>query len=257
MPILWQGNRIMKIFLAMGSGLSVGRLEALYEKFMQSKYLLQSYYYMKENQLPIIQNCKMFLLDSGAFTYMNSGSTTNIDTYLDKYINFINKYDIKYFFEMDTDVVHGLSKVEKMRYKLEKETGKKCIPVWHKQRGIQYYIDLCKNYDYIAIGGIVTKEIRPSEYIYFPKLLNTAKKYNCKVHGLGFTRTKLLNKYKFYSVDSTSWNSCFTYAKIFSYKNGEMKQVQYRDKRLKNYNIGGVQNLKEWIKYQNFADCYL
>lgn len=247
----------MKVFLAIGS-IPKETQPYLYPLFLKSKYLLQSFYYIKESEIQFIKNSEMFLLDSGAFTFLNSKkSNIDIDNYLDRYIEFINRYNVEYFFEMDTDIIHGLSKVEKMRCRLEQKTGKKCIPVWHKGRGLQYYFDLCKNYDYIAIGGIVTKEIKQSEYIFFPKLLNIAKKYNCKVHGLGFTRTNLLNKYKFYSVDSTSWNSCFTYGNIYKYTNERIKQIKFKDKRLKCYTSGAVNNLKEWIKYQKFADCYL
>lgn len=244
----------MKVFLSLGSG-SIKNQEILTE-FMASKYLLQSFYYFKEQEKPLLKSAKMFLLDSGAFTFMNSGSTKNIDNYLSMYINFINQNNIKYFFEMDTDVVHGLSKVENMRYKLEKETGKKCIPVWHKQRGLQYYIDLCKSYNYIAIGGIVTKEIRQRDYIYIPKLLNIAQKYNTKVHGLGFTKASILSKYKFYSVDSITWKTFF-HGNIYVYKNGTIKQFKDKSKRIKDYDLATINNLREWIKYQKFADCYL
>ena len=127
------------------------------------KYYLESYFYLKKPiQLQLMQEVNMFLLDSGAFTFMNAKKekAVNIDEYLDNYIAFINKYDVKYFFELDTDSVHGLDKVLEMRGKLEAKTGKKCIPVWHKSRGIECFKKLCKEYDYIAIGGFVTKEIK-------------------------------------------------------------------------------------------------
>ena len=248
----------MKVFLAIGSGISKERQPYLYPLLSKSKYLLQSFYYIKKSEIQFIKNSEMFLLDSGAFTFLNSKkSNIDIDNYLDRYIEFINKHNVKYFFEMDTDIIHGLSKVEKMRYKLEQKTGKKCIPVWHKTRGINYYIDLCKTYNYIAVGGIAIKSIKPSQYTIFTKLLNIAKKYNCNVHGLGFTQTKLLNKYKFYSVDSTTWNSCFTYGNIYRFSNGFMQRYKFKNKRLANYTLGGVNNLKEWIKYQEFANYYL
>ena len=57
------------------------------------------------------EDCKMFLLDSGAFTFMNSNKKNeDIKSYLDSYIDFINKYDIKYFFELDLIQLVGLKK---------------------------------------------------------------------------------------------------------------------------------------------------
>ena len=82
------------------------------------KYYLESYFYLKKPiQLQLMQEVNMFLLDSGAFTFMNAKKekAVNIDEYLDNYIAFINKYDVKYFFELDTDSVHGLDKVLEMR----------------------------------------------------------------------------------------------------------------------------------------------
>ena len=46
-----------------------------------------------------------------------------------------------------------------MRKRLEAETKKKCIPVWHRSRGKENFIELCKQYDYVAIGGELSSEI--------------------------------------------------------------------------------------------------
>ena len=84
----------MKIFLA---GTSVSE-EVLKEHKVD--YILESFYTIKKWQVPYIKKCKMFLLDSGAFTFMNGNKgKVDFNQYLNDYINFINKYDIKYFFE--------------------------------------------------------------------------------------------------------------------------------------------------------------
>lgn len=86
----------------------------------KSKYYLESYYYLKKPiQLQLMKEVDMFLLDSGAFTFMNAkkDKVFNVDEYLNNYIDFINKYDIQYFFELDTDSVHGIDKVLEMRKK--------------------------------------------------------------------------------------------------------------------------------------------
>ncbi|EJD5656907.1 hypothetical protein M2L77_000509 [Staphylococcus pseudintermedius] len=85
-------------------------------------YVLDSFHYFKKvsgksertiMNYVLSDDCKMFLLDSGAFTYMaeikNSGSVKiNFDRYVEEYATFINKYDIQYFFELDIDSVVGL-----------------------------------------------------------------------------------------------------------------------------------------------------
>lgn len=159
------------------------------------KFMLESFYLFSDWELEEIKTKELFLLDSGAFTFMN-GFKGVIDwqEYIDKYANFIVKNNIKYFFELDIDALVGHEKVKQYRKYLEKKVGRKCIPVWHKSRGLDEWKKLTKEYDYVAIGGIVTKEIKPEEYKFFTPLLEIARKNKCKVHGLGFTNLKSLNR---------------------------------------------------------------
>ena len=62
----------------------------------------------------------MFLLDSGAFTFMNNSKSVDFDLYLDKYIDFIIEKNIKYFFELDIDSIVGYKKVLQLRERLER-----------------------------------------------------------------------------------------------------------------------------------------
>ncbi len=186
----------MKLFLA-----STSSRRFLANEIKESLFILESYFYFKDWQVPLIYSCKDFLLDSGAFTFLNSKRLKNPDfnIYLKNYINFINKYDIKLFFELDIDKVVGYKRVIEYRKRLEYETGKRCIPVWHRTRGKDEYYKLCEEYDYIAVGGLAIKEIQKKEHRFLNSLCKIAKERNCKVHGLGFTPTNLKN-YKFYSA---------------------------------------------------------
>ena len=74
----------MKVFLASTSD------KSFISNITDSKYILESFYYFQEWQILLIKKCKMFLLDSGAFTFMNSQKgKVDFDEYLTKYINFI------------------------------------------------------------------------------------------------------------------------------------------------------------------------
>lgn len=79
-------------------------------------FLLQTFYEMKswkEEKIKRTLNCcDTFMLDSGAFTFMNSGKKVHWKTYVDEYIEFINKYDIQHFIELD---LYGVIGVEKNR----------------------------------------------------------------------------------------------------------------------------------------------
>lgn len=224
-------------------------------------YALESFYYIKEWQLYYIKNVwRKFLLDSGAFTFLNTkGKNTarkEIELYLYRYINFINKNDISYFFEMDLDTIVGLKTVEEYRKIIEKETGKRCIPVWHKSRGQQYFIDLASEYDYIAIGGIAIKDIKKDEYKYFKWFIDEAHKRKCRIHGLGYTSIKGLKKYKFDSVDSTSWQSGSRYGTLYKFQNNTLISKVFKDYRVSDYKKLNYHNLNEWIKFQKYMDKF-
>lgn len=217
-------------------------------------YVLESFYYVQEWQIRQMHNWKMFLLDSGAFTFMNNATNTDFDEYLTRYIKFINENKIKYFFELDIDNVVGYEKVKQMRRRLEKETGKKCIPVWHKSRGLEEWHKLCKEYNYVAIGGIVTKEITKKDYPVLKQLNKIAKGYETKVHGLGFTN-KDAYKYGFFLVDSTNWLSPSRFGGIMHFDGKKMITVQPpAGKKSSHYKIRDEHTFSEWIKYQKYLD---
>jgi hypothetical protein len=243
----------MKVYLA---GLHSEQKRANFNNdFAKKIYVLESYHYFKDWMIPYVKNHWNFLLDSGAFTFLSSNKN-NIDweNYVNNYAEFINKIDCKLFFELDIDSIIGLKKVEKLRNILENKTQKKCIPVWHKSRGLDYFKNMCKEYDYVAIGGIVTKEITKDKYSIFNTLLKIAYKNNTKVHGLGFTSIELLKKYKFYSVDSTSWLYGNRGGFIYNFNGSAFDKIQVpKGKRMKAKKVA-IHNFKEWVKFQKYAE---
>ncbi len=223
-------------------------------------YVLESFFYIQRNSewlMALRPFFRGFLLDSGAFTYLQgNGKNVNWNKYIESYAEFINKYDIDLFFELDIDSIVGIKKVEEYRKRLEELTGKKSIPVWHKSRGLEYWKEMVSDYDYVAIGGIVTKEIKGNEFPIFTPLLKMAKEKGTKVHGLGFTNFRGLKKYNFYSVDSTSW--------VYGNRGGFLWQFDGRD-MLKHFNKGmklearkaAIHNYLEWCKFGIYAEQYL
>lgn len=123
--------------------------------------------------------CKDFLCDSGAFTYFSKGKSKTLaewDSYVDEYIDFINAYNIHHFFELDIDRIVGLDKVEEFRRRIEKGTGKQCIPVWHSNRGWAYFERMCAEYGYVSIGGIAKNPNGKAIEKLFPWFIDHAHK---------------------------------------------------------------------------------
>lgn len=222
-------------------------------------YILESFYYVDadtERLLPLFGD---FLLDSGAFTFMQDNSShLDWDAYIERYAAFIVRNNIEKFFELDIDSVVGYEQVKKFRKKLEGLTGKQCIPVWHKSRGIDEWKKMADEYPYIAIGGIVSKEIKPEQYTAFPTMIKEAHKRNAKVHGLGFTNLSLLPKIHFDSVDSTAWTTGNRFGFIYRFNGTTMVKIDCpKGKRLGDPRKVALINYTEWIKFQKYAETHL
>lgn len=221
--------------------------------------ILESFYYVDDWIIQLIPRLSKFLLDSGAFTFLTSHKgKVDWEDYLRRYAEFINKYDIKLFFELDIDPIVGYEKVLEMRKWLERETGKKPIPVWHKSRGKSDFLKMCDEYDYVAIGGIVSKEITRQEYKYFPWFINEAHKRGAKIHGLGFTNLEGITKYHFDSVDSTSWTTGNRFGAVYRFNGKTMVKYDKKEgQRLADSRAVAINNFNEWVKFQQYAETNL
>jgi len=246
----------MKMYLAGNDGYRKERL------FIENKIsILESFFYLEKHQwmFPYIEHGHWdFLLDSGAFTFMVDQKTSvNWDEYIVRYCDFVTKYKVDKFFELDIDSVVGIKEVERLRKKIEKLTGAQPIPVWHKSRGMDYWKGMVKDYKYVAIGGIVTREIKLNEHPIFANLIAIAKDAGAKVHGLGYTNLKGIERYKFDSVDSTSWLYGNRKGSVFKFNGRTIVDIpKPPGTRLMSREVA-INNFREWIKFQKYAEKHL
>lgn len=219
-------------------------------------YILESFFYVDADTERLLPYFGDFLLDSGAFTFMQSSKNHVVwEEYIERYAAFINKNKVDKFFELDIDSVVGYEKVLEYRKRLEKLTGKQCIPVWHKSRGVDEYKRMCDEYGYVAIGGIVSKEIRPEQYGLLPAMIDEAHKRSAKIHGLGFTALSWLPKCHFDSVDSTAWTTGNRFGFVYQFTGKTMvKHDVPKGKRLGDARKVAIINYQEWIKFQKYAE---
>ena len=236
----------MKIFLSSVEG--GAPLEALDEIMKERKlyYNLMSYYYIQnknyERAIKIRDNSELIIIDSGAHSFQ-FGKKVDWIEYTKQYAEFIKKFDksnVVGYFEMDIENIIGYDEVLKLRKILE-EVSNKIIPVWHPDRGINNFFEMCKEYSgkVIAIGGFRGTDIKDNQFIMF---LKYAKKYNCKVHCLGMTRTKVLNKVPFDYVDSSTWLQQVNYGNVYFGK-GKFPKAKGKEK-MKQYKFNYLQGMK-------------
>lgn len=235
-----------------------GGQDRLYDKAtaQHKPYILESFYYADEDTERLLPYYGDFLLDSGAFTFMMSSKNhVAWEEYIERYAAFINRNKVEKFFELDIDSVVGYKKVLEYRKRLEKLTNKPVIPVWHKSRGIDDYKRMCDEYGYVAIGGIVSKEIKPEQYKAFPMMIKEAHRRKAKVHGLGFTSLEWLPKCPFDSVDSTAWTTGNRFGFVYQFNGRTMvKHDVPKGKRLGDSKKVAEINYIEWIKFQKWAE---
>lgn len=249
----------MRVFLAAtNQGMSREMRNYSFQKY-KPRYVLETFFNGESSCLKAMQSVgnDNFLLDSGAFSYMNGQKVTlaQMEEYVDRYIAFIVKYQVKHFIEIDVDNIFGLAKVEEWRRKMERAAGRQCIPVWHKGRGVDYWKRMCREYRYVAIGGLVF-HVKKQEYELIRRLVHYAAVRGVKVHGLGFTKTKSLNDYEFYSVDSASWTIGATRGQQLHYFNKDHIETRVLDKKGKKVDLGKLAsyNMGEWVKFQKYMD---
>lgn len=230
----------------------------------KTPYVLISYYYFRGKKIqeewrPYFSQFKDVIIDSGAFSMMrDKKKACDLDKYVEDYIKFVKKYHFKHYIELDIDSVIGYDRVKQYREKLENGIGWKSIPVWHINRGKEGWLELVEDYDYIAMGGFLTDGIKTKEYGLLDWFLHTAKKKNVKVHGLGYTNTKLLKRVPFYSVDSSTWGLGGAWKFVCKFEknqiqryNSEMRKPKLSNAQLKDFNC------QEWTKFAYWAEAHL
>lgn len=143
-------------------------------------------------------------LDSGAF----SAFTQNKEINIQDYISFIkkNKNHIDTYAVLD---VIGSAKKTWKNQKIMEKAGLHPLPCFHFGEDIKYFKRYLKNYDYVALGGMVpisSKNLKVwLDDLFINHICNKQGIPKVKIHGFGMTSLSLMLRYPFYSVDSTSW----------------------------------------------------
>lgn len=218
---------------------------------MERLNVLESYYYVVPWQVERIHRFKRFLLDSGAFTalYGAGMDADGLPAYVERYAAFIAEHRIGQYLEMDVDDIVGYQRVREFRAEIERQTGIRCIPVWHLSRGKREYQEMCLEYPYVAIGGIATRDGRKRLKPYLRWFTREAHRLGARVHGLGYTEMRSLGAMGFDSVDSTAWLYGNMGGKVYSFDGSVIRSIPVpKGKRLDTYRAA-YHNLEQWARF--------
>lgn len=225
-------------------------------------HILQSFAYAQDKYAEKFCKCKDFLMDSGAFTIMmNKKKTFNIRHFTESYANFINKYNIENFIELDVDSVFGVQIYTDMLHLLQDKTGKDPIRVFHMWRGKDYFEELTKKQSFICIGGLAGTDSN-CKYIRrnLQWFIDTAHKNNCLIHGLGIGNVSDIRMYNFDSIDSANWTNSIRFGNLYRFNGHDICKYdgsyQCDNNHRISTNFAGCYSLKEWAKFSQYIEQF-
>lgn len=167
------------------------------------------------------------MLDSGVFSAWSRGEEINIKDY----IAYIKRHDARLFSYVNCDVIPGKFGTKRTQADIAasglgsyrnqqrlKEAGLHPIPVFHMEESWTWLEQLLADGEpYIGISS--SKDRMPQqqrEWLdqVFTVLTDSEGRPLVKIHGFGITNPKMLMRYPFYSVDSTTWSLTPGYGQI-------------------------------------------
>lgn len=170
------------------------------------KYKLESYHYLeKGNTLRRVkEDGDKIFLDSGAFSAFTQGVRIPIE----QYAEFCHEHKDNIHVASVLDEIGDHKGTWENQQKLE-ALGVNVLPCYHYGEPFEvadYYV---ANYPYITIGGMVpipNGKLEPWLDELWHTVLTDSNGYaRTAIHGFGLTSRHLMQKYPWYSCDSSSW----------------------------------------------------
>ncbi|MEO6390815.1 MAG: hypothetical protein ABIP75_03125 [Pyrinomonadaceae bacterium] len=191
--------------------------------------LLSSYAYLREEpaarELAMSRPDVELLLDCGAFTALNAGK----EIALKDYIAFLHEHKANLFGYIALDKLQDPVTTE-LNLKIMLSEGLKPIPV-HVLGDTERRMDELFEYsDWVAFGGLRRPHRGPAPTSYVKQKMTWAK--GRKAHWLGYTQKRMLETFRPYSCDCSSWAAGGMYGRVLCYLgNGEWITMSYAQLR--------------------------
>lgn len=157
------------------------------------------------------------MIDSGAFGVETGTQEVTVRTYGLWLELYLSQYpQIKTYVNLD-----DISSVEESKKNQEylESCGLKPMPVYHYGEPAECLDELCNKYQYVGIGGLVTKGLRTQDLKTFWEWIYERYPDNI-FHMFGATNMMAYIKYQPYSIDSSSWCSAGKYRNLMGYRDG-------------------------------------
>ncbi len=204
--------------------------------------ILESYHYVWKDKYVkgMREDGAKIFLDSGAFSAYTLGAKIHLPTYVGYIKRNMDIFRVEDGVLM-VAVLDGIGDpLETYRNQLTMEAlGVKPMPCFHAgedERYLEWYI---QNYDYISLGGMVgssTKQLMLwLDRVWDKYLVDGSGRPRLKVHGFGITSIPIMERYPWWSCDSSSWIQAGSFGSIVT---PEFGPIAISDKSPKRHDAG-------------------
>lgn len=199
-------------------------------------YHLESYHYVGKGQYDdlIRRNQHRLFMDSGAFSMFTLGIKVDLDRYA-RYL--ISGQD---YIEVASNVDAIGAGLEAESYANQKyleglKLPVRVCPVHHARDSDEWLVKyLDEGYDYIFLGGMVPEStsylIEWLDHLWDKYLALPDGTARVKIHGFGLTTFELMERYPWYSVDSTSWVMVSMFGSCIMDIGGKRRAISFSEK---------------------------
>lgn len=167
-------------------------------------------------------------IDSGAFTAYTTGKKITREEYADHLRAQRGGYD--YAFSLD---VIGDARASRENTEWLWGQGLPVVPVFHFGSSLEEWRSLCRDYGYVAAGGLVPlAKDRTRITAYLRHLTREADKYDTAVHALGIAGRKTVINTRVWSADSSTVSSAPLYGNVpvYDHRRKRMVMLQAKDR---------------------------
>jgi len=185
--------------------------------------ILESYHYVGAQRFVDqmrADNAKVFL-DSGAFSAHTLGVEIDLATYCNYIKTNIDLWRVEDGVVM-ASVLDGIGdplKTYQNQIAME-QLGAKPLPCFHFNEDERYLEHYVKNYSYITLGGMVGRSSKQLmiwlDRIWERYLVDGSGRPRLKVHAFGITAVPIMERYPWFSVDSSSWIQMTSFGSIMT-----------------------------------------
>jgi hypothetical protein len=178
------------------------------------------------------------MMDSGAFTVKMQGAVIDIE----KYAEFLLQYKDWITVMVGLDVISSERTPQALErgaqegwdnLKYLESKGLNILHTYHSGEDEKWLKKLMDNYEYFAVsktGDVAGVEERLNRI--FSKLVDKHGRIHHKIHGFGVTSPKMMMRYPWASVDSSSWVKYGCYGVCIMFINGKFKSIGMSDRKL-------------------------